>query len=101
MCDDIQFEDECFKKLKEGTLTRFVCSPDHDWLRVPSWTEEYRATGKGRVRVRGELQNGKRVGGEIVEVEKWLDMIREKWGIEKPAPEVEIGEAKPKNEEEV
>lgn len=101
VCEDVQFEDECFRKLQEGTLTRFVCSPDHEWLRVPSWTDEYRATGNGRVRVGGELHDGKRVGGEIVDVEKWLDLIREKWGIKKPVSEVENGEDKAKTEEEI
>ena len=89
VCDDFQFHDECLKKLRAGTLNRYACSPDHEWLRVPSWIDEYRATGKGRVRIGGELQDGKRVGGTIVPVEEWLDMIREKWGIEKPAPEVQ------------
>lgn len=87
VCDDVQFDDECLEKLRKGTLTRFVCSPDHEWLRVSSWTDEYRATGKGRVRTGGELQDGKRVGGEIVAVDVWLDTIREKWGIEKPKSE--------------
>lgn len=84
ICDDVDFEDECLVKLKSGTLKRFVCSPDHEWLYVPSWADEYRATGKGRVRIGGELIDGKRVGGQIVPVGEWLDTIREKWGIEKP-----------------
>lgn len=84
VCDDVQFEDECMQKLHQGTLARYVCSPDHEWLRVPSWTDEYRATGKGHVRMGGDLQDGKRVGGQIVPIEEWLGMIREKWGIEKP-----------------
>lgn len=88
VCDDVQFDDECLEKLRKGNLKRDVCSPDHEWLRVPSWVDEYEATGKGRVRVGGELQEGKRVGGQIVAVEEWLDTVRDKWGIEKPAPEI-------------
>ena len=84
VCDDVDFEDECLEKLKKGTLTRFVCSPDHDWLYVPSWVDEYQATGKGNVRIGGELVDGRRVGGQIVPVGEFLDTIREKWGIEKP-----------------
>ena len=83
VCDDVDFEDECLERLKKGTLTRFVCSPDHDWLYVPSWVDEYRATGVGRVRIGGELVDGKRSGGRIVSVEEWLDTIRKKWNIEK------------------
>ena len=86
MCDDVQFDDKCLKRLQQGTLARFVCSPDHEWQLVPSWVDEFQATGKGRVRVEGELQDGKRVGGRIVPAEEWLDMIREKWGINKPTP---------------
>lgn len=84
LCDDVAFNDECLDKLRKGTLARFVCSPDHDWLLIPSWADEYRATGKGRVRMGGELIDGKRVGGQIVPVEEWLDTVREKWGIDKP-----------------
>ena len=91
ICDDIQFNDECMEKLHKGTLPLSVCSPDHEWLYVPSWTDEYRATGKGFVRTGGKLQDEKRVGGSIVQVAGWLDSIREKWGIEKtlPAPKVQ------------
>ncbi|KAL8822530.1 MAG: hypothetical protein Q9191_006735 [Dirinaria sp. TL-2023a] len=92
VCDDIQFHDECLDKLRKGTLTRFVCNKDHEWLRVPSWIDEYRATGKNRVRVGGELQDGKRIGGQIVAVDEFVDMIREKWGIEKPPKEPSTGD---------
>ena len=85
VCYDIDFNDECFEKLQKGTLPLLTCSPDHEWLLVPSWTDEYRATGRGRVRIGGELIDGKRVGGQIVPVEEWLDLVREKWGIDKPS----------------
>ena len=84
VCDDVQFDDVCMSRLRNGELKRFVCSPNHEWLRVPAWTDEVRDTGKDRVRVGGELVDGKRVGGKIVPVEEWLDDIRLKWGIEKP-----------------
>ena len=83
VCDNVDFEDECLERLKKGTLTRIVCSPDHDWLYVPSWVDEYRATGMSRVRIGGELTNGQRSGDRIVSVEEWLDTIRKKWNIEK------------------
>ncbi|KAL9102531.1 MAG: hypothetical protein Q9163_002340 [Psora crenata] len=89
LCDDVAFDDECLEKLKLGTLEPFVCGANHEWLRGPSWNEEFKATGKECVRVGGELRNGKRVGGEVIKIEEWLDVVREKWGIEKPKPEVE------------
>ncbi|KAI9686798.1 MAG: hypothetical protein M1822_002858 [Bathelium mastoideum] len=88
VCEDVQFEDSCFTKLKKGTLQRFVCSADHDFLRVPSWRDEFRATGKDHVRVGGEFIDGQRVGGEVVHVNTWLDSIRKQWSIEKPAKEI-------------
>lgn len=83
VCSDIQFDDVCLEKLHNGALPRFVCSPDHEFLYVPSWMEEFRATGKGRVRSGGTLQDGKRVGGSIVPVIEWLNNVREKWGMER------------------
>ncbi|CAF9936907.1 MAG: hypothetical protein HETSPECPRED_010494 [Heterodermia speciosa] len=99
VCDDVDFEDECLEKLKKDTLTRFVCSPDHDWLYIPSWVDEYRATGKGRVRIGGELVDGKRIGGRIVSVEEWLDTIRKKWGIEKSRSSTQNDDEEMKEEE--
>ncbi|KAF2228666.1 hypothetical protein EV356DRAFT_457297 [Viridothelium virens] len=96
VCDDVQFDDQCLQKLQNGTLKRFVCSRDHSWLRVPSWVEEFEMTGKGHVRMGGELQDGKRAGGQIVPVAEWEDAIREKWGIEKPSREPSI-KANPEN----
>ncbi|KAL8831997.1 MAG: hypothetical protein Q9170_005059 [Blastenia crenularia] len=87
VCDVTQFHDECLDKFRNGTQRRFVCSPDHEWLHVPSCLDEYEVTGKGRVRTGGTLQDGKRVGGHIVPVVEWLDTIRTKWGIEKAKPD--------------
>lgn len=64
-----------------------MCAADHEWLLVPSWLDEYEATGKGRVRVGGAMEDGKRIGGEIVSIEEWLDMIREQWGIKRSSEE--------------
>ena len=89
VCDVITFDDECFEKLKNGTLDLLVCNKDHDWLRIPSWEDEFKETGKGKVRVGGEYRDGKRIGGEIVEVDTWLETIREQWGIKKPTPNEE------------
>ena len=98
VCEDIQFHSECLEKFCNGTLTHFLCSPDHEWLHISCWIDEYRAMADGHVRVGGELQDGKRVGGETVTVGVWLDMIREKWGIEKPTKEPQTEDAEQKNE---
>ncbi|KAG7009682.1 hypothetical protein G7Y79_00002g007970 [Physcia stellaris] len=87
VCDDVQFCDECLRKVQTGSLTRYVCAADHEWLLVPSWVDEYKATGKGRVRIGGVIEDGKRIGGEIVLIEEWLDTIREQWGIKRSSEE--------------
>lgn len=78
ICDDVDFHDDCLDKLKKGTLPRLVCSPDHEWLRMPPWQDEYQITGDG-VRMGGEIKNGKRVGGTVVPVKEWLNAIRQDW----------------------
>ena len=98
-CHDVDFDDACLAKVKNGTLPRLECGPDHEWLRLPSLLEEFRETGKNRVRVGGELVDGRRVGGRIVPVEEWLDMIREEWGIEKPTARNEVPPEPEKAEE--
>jgi tetratricopeptide (TPR) repeat protein len=83
-CPDTQFTSDCLEKLKSNKLQRFICDPNHSWLHVPVWSDkEALEVGKGNVRVYGELVDGKRVGGKIVDVHEWLDEIREKWGIPK------------------
>ena len=83
ICPDVFYHDQCLQKLKKGTLDTFICSPDHDWLWIPSIEEDFRETGKGYVRIGGEIRDGKREGGRILPVKEWLDTIREDWGIEK------------------
>jgi tetratricopeptide (TPR) repeat protein len=85
-CPDTQFTGDCLEKLKSNKLRRFICHPDHSWLHVPVWSDkEALEVGKGNVRVYGELVDGRRVGGKIVDVHEWLDEIREKWGVPKKA----------------
>ncbi|KAI9666298.1 MAG: hypothetical protein M1821_004233 [Bathelium mastoideum] len=101
-CVDVQFDSVCLEKLRAGTLIRDVCSPDHQFLHVPKWSdEEFRAVGKDRVRVGGEIQpDGTRTGGEIVTVEEWKNRLYEEWGIQKPAKkEEEEGKDKDAGEE--
>lgn len=90
-CPDTQFTGDCLEKLKSNKLQRFICHPDHSWLHVPVWSDkEALEVGKGNVRVHGELVDGKRVGGKIVDRHEWLDEIREKWGVPKKAGGAEV-----------
>lgn len=85
-CPDVQFCKDCLDKLKVGKLQFFICSPDHEWLHVPKWDdEEYAKVGRGKVKVGGTWDGEKRVDGEIVTIETWLDSLRDQWGVVKPA----------------
>ncbi len=60
----------------------FICSPDHDWLHVPKWDdEEYAKVGRGKVKVGGTWDGQGRVGGEVVTIEEWLNLLRDEWGV--------------------
>ena len=81
----MQFCPNCLAQLRTGKLKRYVCNANHDWLHVPKWDDEqYRKVGKGRVKIGGEFRDGARVGGEIVTIEEWLDLVRDDCGIPKP-----------------
>ncbi|EXJ79464.1 hypothetical protein A1O3_08966 [Capronia epimyces CBS 606.96] len=81
-CPDTQFTGDCLEKVRTGKLERFICHPVHSWLHVPVWSdEEALAVGQGRVKVRGSLVDGQRVGGEVVDIKDWLDELREQWNV--------------------
>lgn len=95
VCNNVQFCNDCLKKVQSRTLSRYVCGADHEWLLVPSWLDEFKATGIGKVRVGGEMKDGKRVGGHIVTVDEWRDELRNTWmteGIVQEEEEKEEGE---------
>ncbi|KAK5048582.1 hypothetical protein LTR84_005673 [Exophiala bonariae] len=82
ICSDVQFDLGCLNKLRAGKLKAVVCSPNHDWLHIPPFSdEEYHKVGKGNVRMGGTFIDGARQGGEIVPVAVWVDAIRAQWGI--------------------
>lgn len=84
-CPDVQFDKACLDKLRAGTLNRHICGADHEFLHVPKWSDEaFGEIGSGNVKVGGEMVDGVRVGGEVVEIEQWLDRLREEWGVSKP-----------------
>jgi tetratricopeptide (TPR) repeat protein len=85
ICPDVQLCDECLRKLKAGTVKRFVCSPEHEWLHVPKWDDDkYNEVGIHKILVGGTFERGVRVGGEPIPVEDWLNKIRDDWGIPRP-----------------
>ena len=65
-----------------GKLPIFICSPEHDWLHIPKWDdEEYAKVGRGKLKVGRTWDGEKRVGGEVVMIESWLNLLRGEWGV--------------------
>jgi tetratricopeptide (TPR) repeat protein len=90
-CPDTQFTGDCVEKLKANKLERYICDPGHSWLHVPKWSDQDALeVGQGKVRVHGQLVDGKRVGGDIIEIQQWLDEVRDIWGLPKPERVVEL-----------
>lgn len=72
-CFDIQWCEDCMKKVKEGNPPRWVCNKDHEMFWVLKYDpENLRRIGKGNVEV----------DGQIVNVNEWKNMIRKLWDIE-------------------
>ncbi|OQV03546.1 hypothetical protein CLAIMM_08579 [Cladophialophora immunda] len=100
ICPDVELDAGCLEKLKTGTLNRYICDASHDWLHVPSWPyDNYRVADKGKVVVGGEMADGRRVGGEKVPVNVWIQGIYEQWGIPKPERDEAEPDPEPKPEE--
>ncbi|KAJ5623734.1 hypothetical protein N7510_000043 [Penicillium lagena] len=74
VCADVQFDEGCLRKLREGTLELQVCSKSHEMLHVPEYDEEkLRKIGKGNVMV----------GQEVMAVKDWIQKIKHDWGFSK------------------
>jgi tetratricopeptide (TPR) repeat protein len=72
ICEDVQFDEHCLKKVRAGTLERRICSKNHEMLHVPKYDEqELKTIGEGNVKV----------GQKIMTVEDWIQGIRNDWGI--------------------
>jgi tetratricopeptide (TPR) repeat protein len=81
-CPDVQFCKDCRDKLVAGKLPVFICSSEHDWLHIPKWDdEEYAKVGRSKVKIGGTWDGEARVGGEVVTIEAWLDLLRDAWGV--------------------
>lgn len=72
-CIDIQFSEDCLKKLQAGQLEREVCDPGHRFLHVPAWTL-----------VNAELaRDGKVLVGDAVrDITVWLEEIKQAWDLD-------------------
>ncbi len=94
-CQDLQFCASCVQKLKANKLERYICHPEHSLLHVQAWSDaEALEVGRGNIRVHGQLVDGKRVGGDVVEIGQWLDELREVWEIPKSEPVIELMQVK-------
>jgi hypothetical protein len=72
LCNNIQFDEHCLKKMRVGTLERQICNKNHEMLHVPKYNEqELEMIGKGNVKV----------GQKIMSVDDWIQGIRNDWGI--------------------
>ena len=78
----MQFCKDCRDKLVAGKLPIFICSSEHDWLHIPKWDDkEYAKVGRSKVKIGGTWDGEARVGGEVVTIEAWLDLLRDAWGV--------------------
>jgi hypothetical protein len=93
VCPDVQFDSGCLDKVRNGTLDRYICSSEHEWLHVPPWSDEnYAKVGKNNVQIGGTLKDGERVGGQVVPVKEWLDGLRKTWEIPVATPSSPLAE---------
>lgn len=67
-CIDISFDETCFHRLRDGTLERRVCSPDHDFLWI---------SGVDSIHTIPEGYDGK--GEDKVPFTAWKEVIRTKY----------------------
>ena len=71
-CADVQFDEGCLRKLREGSLELQVCSKSHEMLHVPEYDEaKVERIGQGNVMV----------GQEVMAVEDWIQKVKQDWGI--------------------
>ena len=71
-CFDVQFCSSCVDLLQKGTLASYICDREHEFLHVPKWNFD-RAEELGKDNVS--------IGGKVMPIEEWLDIIRKDWGI--------------------
>lgn len=69
-CLDVQFDPDCYQKLKKGELDINICGTDHAHLHVPPFDEEgWRKMPKDHMMV----------GGTPTPRKEWIDRIKKNW----------------------
>lgn len=71
-CSHVQFEPSCYKKLRKGTLDERVCWKAHQLTKIPKMNPR----GKRRIETDKLL-----VGEAELDVQIWLNRVRQKYGI--------------------
>ncbi|KAL2881278.1 hypothetical protein SGCOL_003227 [Colletotrichum sp. CLE4] len=68
-CGQVQFDEKCVKKLREGTLEKFVCSKDHQLEEFPE--PEFKVENMAKDKVR--------VNGKMLSLKAWAEIIRREY----------------------
>ncbi|KAF5654470.1 hypothetical protein F25303_1394 [Fusarium sp. NRRL 25303] len=82
-CWDTPFCQNCLPLLQQGSSKMLACDARHKWLRVPRWNlRESTGLRDGTIMMRGEIVDGRHVGGQRVKIKEWLSTIWKEWDIE-------------------
>lgn len=71
-CEDVQLNEKCLKRLRQGELR--VCGKDHDHIQLPKWDAD---ASKARHK-EGKVE----VGSKKLEIDEWLKKIKRDYGIQ-------------------
>ncbi|KAK8238646.1 hypothetical protein HDK90DRAFT_233335 [Phyllosticta capitalensis] len=69
-CHDVNFDRDCWKKVREGTLGWSQCGKGHNFLRIPKWDEAAEERFKG-----GRIL----VGHRDLDIKKWTKDELDRW----------------------
>ena len=80
-CLDIQFDSNCYPKLKAGLLDKSICDPRHEFLHIlPVNKEKW---------VLLTTKDAVEIGGREISRKEWLAGIRADWGVDRETLEQE------------
>ncbi|KAB2568814.1 hypothetical protein DBV05_g12510 [Lasiodiplodia theobromae] len=79
-CADVQFDEPCWLRLKDGKLEEHVCGKDHEFIVLPRWEAAAAAERVGNQTVN--------VGGVEKNIDEWKQDVRRQYGLE---PEEKTG----------
>lgn len=79
-CIDVQFDRGCLENLRDGSLERWICGQDHEFLHVPKSevVDEAAAAWTWLLPSKGMMK----VGDKVMTVKDWLNDIRREWRFE-------------------